>query len=98
MLDDLHRGDRIEVSPERLRQRLHAFDFSADLGEVFIFGAEEGAVYASIVNELGFSRAKVLDRMIAAQAIVADATLATLNPRDFRAIPNLRVEDWSTDA
>jgi predicted nucleic acid-binding protein len=33
--------------------------------------------------------------MIAAQPIAAEAALATLNRRDFRDIPDLRVEDWS---
>jgi tRNA(fMet)-specific endonuclease VapC len=33
--------------------------------------------------------------MIAAQAIEAAATLATLNARDFRDIPGLTIEDWS---
>ncbi|HAJ03147.1 MAG TPA: VapC toxin family PIN domain ribonuclease, partial [Brevundimonas sp.] len=34
------------------------------------------------------------DRMIAAQAIVAGATLATLNPADFRDIPGLSLLEW----
>jgi len=35
--------------------------------------------YRSIVEAAGFSRRKVLDRMIAAQALVLRATLVTLN-------------------
>ncbi len=63
--------------------------------DILAFTAAEVAVYGSIVEGRGYSRAKVLDRMIAAQAIVAGATLATLNPRDFRGIPDLQVLDWS---
>ena len=51
--------------------------------------------YRKIVTQLGFSRPKIIDRMIAAQAITAGARLATLNPRDFRGIADLQVEDWS---
>lgn len=63
--------------------------------EVLPFSTREAAVYRRIVEQLGFSRPRIIDRMIAAQAIVADAALATLNPRDFRDIPGLAIEDWS---
>jgi predicted nucleic acid-binding protein len=53
------------------------------------------AAYARIVQALGFSRPQLLDRLIAAQAIVAGARLATLNGRDFQLVPELLVEDWS---
>ncbi|HVL77740.1 MAG TPA: PIN domain-containing protein [Sphingomicrobium sp.] len=59
------------------------------------FTASEAAVYGGIVEQCGYSRAKLVDRMIAATAIVASATLITLNPRDFRDIPGLAIEDWS---
>jgi tRNA(fMet)-specific endonuclease VapC len=51
--------------------------------------------YAGIVAAAGYSRRKLLDRMIAAQALVHRATLATLNPGHFRDVPGLRVEDWT---
>ena len=44
----------------------------------------------------GFSRRLVVDRMIAATALANDLSLATLNPRDFRDIPGLKIEDWSS--
>ena len=58
------------------------------------FDAAEAAAYGRIVARRGYSRAKVLDRMIAAQAIVAGATLITLNPRDFRGIDELMLLAW----
>jgi tRNA(fMet)-specific endonuclease VapC len=63
--------------------------------DILPFGQPEAAAYRIIIEALGFSRPRIIDRMIAATAIVADARLATLNVRDFRAIPGLNVEDWS---
>lgn len=59
------------------------------------FTASEVAAYSSIIVAKGFSRRHVVDRMIAATAIANELTLATLNPRDFRDIPGLSIEDWS---
>jgi tRNA(fMet)-specific endonuclease VapC len=42
----------------------------------------------------GYSRRKVLDRMIAAQALVDEATLVTRNGDDFRDIPGLTLLEW----
>lgn len=50
--------------------------------------------YAGIVAHAGYSRRKLLDRMIAAQALVHRAALVTLNADDFRDIPGLQVEAW----
>lgn len=63
--------------------------------DILPFGPREAGAYRDIVGQLGFSRRNTFDRMIAAQAIVAKATLVTLNPRDFRDVPDLTVEDWS---
>jgi tRNA(fMet)-specific endonuclease VapC len=75
------------------RRRL--LDEMLDVLKVVPFGPVEADIYGSIVSTLGFARPKVIDRMIAAQAIALGATLATLNPADFRSIPGLKLEDWT---
>jgi tRNA(fMet)-specific endonuclease VapC len=50
--------------------------------------------YRTILASAGYSRRKVLDRMIAATALAHDATLVTLNPDDFRDIPDLKLLAW----
>jgi len=50
--------------------------------------------YRAIVERVGYSRRKLLDRMIAAQAIVHRATVVTMNPDDFADIPGLDVLAW----
>ena len=45
--------------------------------------------YGAIVASAGYSRRKLLDRMIAAQALVHRATLVTFNPDDFSDVPGL---------
>lgn len=75
-----------------LRDRV---DIMLNFVEELSFGASQAIAYGRIVERCGFSRGLIIDRMIAAQAIVADATLLTLNACDFRGIPGLRFEDWS---
>lgn len=80
------------VAVEEHRARLDAL---LEQVEELSFTSADAVAYAGIVSRLGFSRRVVIDRMIAAQAIAADAVLATLNPRDFRGVPDLQVEDWT---
>jgi tRNA(fMet)-specific endonuclease VapC len=50
--------------------------------------------YRNIVEQAGYSRRKLLDRMIAAQAIVCRVTLITRNAEDFRDVPGLPLQVW----
>ena len=62
--------------------------------ELRAFGLADASVYGRIVAACGYSRRKVLDRMIAAQALVMGIPLVTLNGADFRDIPNLKLVEW----
>lgn len=61
---------------------------------VLPFGEAEADAYGCIIAALGHDRRRVLDRMIAAQAIVAGRRLITINGRDFADIPELALEVW----
>ena len=50
--------------------------------------------YSLIVAHAGYSRRKLLDRMIAAQALVHRATVVTRNADDFSDIPGLALSVW----
>lgn len=50
--------------------------------------------YGEIVASAGYSRRKLLDRMIAAQALVHRARLVTMNRDDFRDVPGLEILSW----
>ncbi|MCW0047801.1 MAG: PIN domain-containing protein [Pseudomonadota bacterium] len=82
---------RMDASADERRARLDAL---LDAVPVLPFGAAEAQAYRKIVETCGFSRRKVLDRMIAAQAITAGATLVTRNGEDFRDIPGLMLLEW----
>lgn len=61
---------------------------------VLTFDAEAANAYRMILETAGYSRRKILDRMIAAQALVHRATLITRNAADFRDVPGLSLLEW----
>jgi tRNA(fMet)-specific endonuclease VapC len=83
------------ASVEGREERRRSVEEMLGLLPVLVFGTAEAAIYGRIVDQIGFSRPKIIDRMIAAHALALNATLATLNPRDFKNIPGLELEDWS---
>ncbi len=62
--------------------------------EIVDFGLEAAAAYGRIIAQLGYSRKQVLDRMIAATAIVHGATVVTANTADFHGIKGLQLRRW----
>lgn len=58
------------------------------------FDDVQAEMYATIVAQAGYSRRKLLDRMIAAQAMVHRATLVTMNAGDFKDIAGLEILGW----
>ena len=75
-------------------QRRAALDAVYENFGVLAFTSREAMVYGQIVHQLGLTRSKIIDRMIAATALTHGLHLATLNPRDFRAVAGLQLEAW----
>ena len=68
----------------------------AMLGAIPTLAFDDSAAdaYGAIVARAGYSRRKLLHRMIAAQALVHHATLVTMNAEDFADIAGLQVLAW----
>lgn len=64
--------------------------------EIITFDARMSATYGQIVRQLGFNRQKIIDRMIAATALIRGDLVITANIRDFERIDGLEIETWST--
>jgi predicted nucleic acid-binding protein len=55
------------------------------------FGAAEAVVASRLYKAVPRARGREIDIAVAACALVADAAIWTLNPADFRDIPDLRL-------
>lgn len=81
--------DRQQIAVRRAR-----LDVILSSIPVLDFDEASADVYRMIVETAGYSRRKLLDRMIAAQALAHRATLATLNQADFSDVPGLQLLAW----
>lgn len=80
--------------PQLTAGRRIALDRALQKIPVLPFGNEELRAHRAIVSAAGYVRSRVLDRMIAATAIVHGLSLVTINGPDFRDIPGLTLEIW----
>jgi len=80
--------------PDLVHLRRPRLDAILSILPVLPFDDAAADAYRRIVEATGYSRRKLLDRMIAAQALVHQAYLVTLNGDDFRDIPGLDVVAW----
>jgi tRNA(fMet)-specific endonuclease VapC len=79
---------------ERERRRI-AVDALLAMLPILDFDFEMSEVYGHIVAKSGFNRRKIIDRMIAATALVGSMTLITTNGDDFLDIDGLKLEIWN---
>ena len=80
--------------PAHVQLRRDRLDVMLEAIPSVAFDGESADAYATILAAAGYSRRKLLDRMIAAQAIVHRATLVTMNPPDFPDVPGLETLVW----
>lgn len=78
---------------ERERRRV-AVDALLTMLPILDFDSEMSECYGHILAQSGFSRRKIIDRMIAATALVGSMTLITTNGDDFMDIDGLQLETW----
>jgi len=63
---------------------------------VLPFDRAAAEAYGRIIAQCGWVKARDYDRMIAAHAIATSSVLVTANEADFRDIPGLKIENWTT--
>lgn len=63
--------------------------------DVLPFDRASAQAYGDMMHELEPKRRRVLDRMVAAQALTLGRRLVTLIAADYKDIRGLTVEDWS---
>ena len=80
--------------PDLSEKRRVAVDLMFARLVVLDFDSASAKVYGGIIAAIGFSRRKLVDRMIAATAIVHNLTLITMNSDDFTDVPGLKIESW----
>ena len=84
----------VRVKPELAPARRAALDLLLATLTVLPFNRDCVEAYRRIVETAGFSRRKIIDRMIAATALAHGLTLITLHGPDFSDIPGLSYEVW----
>lgn len=82
-------------SPEFAAVRRARLDTMLAAVPVLAFDDSAASAYGAIVAHAGYSRRKVLDRMIAAQALVHRSVLVTMNADDFSDVPDIKLEALS---
>ncbi len=84
----------VYANPAFAEKRRRAVDAILEVLAVIDFDDAMAQAYGEIIAATGFSRRKVIDRMIAATALVNGLTLITCNGDDFRDVPGLVLEIW----
>ena len=82
---DEEERERHRTAVDALLRLLPQLDFDFEMSEV----------YGHILAQAGFNRRKIIDRMIAATALVSGMTLITTNGDDFADIDGLKLEIWN---
>lgn len=87
----------IYAHPQWAEQRRQSVAALLEVLPVVDFDFEMAETYGRILAVAGFSKRKIIDRMIAATALVEGMTLITINARDFLDVPGLDIIEWAAD-
>lgn len=98
MITRIELENGVHADPEMSDLRLGRLETMLATLPCLDFDSRAADVFRQIIDKCGYSRVRTFDRMIAAQAIVAGATLITINGADFRNIPGLTLEIWPDPA
>jgi tRNA(fMet)-specific endonuclease VapC len=84
----------VYARPEMTAQRRVRLDALLEVMDVIDFNTVMAGIYGQIVANCGYSRRKIIDRMIAATALVTDFTLIKTNGENFADIEGLKLQIW----
>lgn len=88
----------VAARPDVADKRRAALDVLLDELDTLDFDGAAADAYRGILAATGYSRPRILDRMIAATALAHGLPLITMNGDDFRDVPGLKLEVWESPA
>jgi tRNA(fMet)-specific endonuclease VapC len=90
---ELYYGAAKSMMPDASKQKVDMF---LTPFEIIEFGEDDSVEYGKLKRTLEQKGTPIgiLDNMIAAQALVRDLTVITNNKKEFKRVPNLKVENW----
>ena len=91
-LAELQRGLYSDPSLTSLRQE--RLETLLRVVSVLPFDARAAEAYGRIIMQIGRTKKRDFDRMIAAHAMVSESVLVTANVADFADVPGLTIENW----
>lgn len=90
---ELQRG--LIRDPPRLAVRRARLDVLIGTIPLLAFDEVAARAYGAVIAQVGWSRSRDFDRLIAAQALAGGHVMVTQNLADFRDIPGLLLESWA---
>lgn len=63
--------------------------------DILPFDRKAADAYGALLRKIEPKRRRMLDRMVAAQAVAEGRTLVTIAPQDFSDLPGLTLESWA---
>jgi tRNA(fMet)-specific endonuclease VapC len=94
-LAELQRG--IYKSPEYSALRRARLNTLLEGLSVAPFDAAAAEAYGRIIAQIGWSRSRDIDRLIAAHALAIQCVLVIANVADCVRVPGLTIENWAAE-